>query len=212
MKRLKRGISDIEEWLKKYDGTERKIKTDDYQRLAESIECTSLYLFNLFADETKIAASYSQFRKILSKKVNQGETEFLLDELGDEYKKILVELRNHRNWSHHVPQSLLNSQINFMINERGGIPKELVEVQFSSREIVVLTWEYHDLGHLLELLINSKGNYQSMMKLFQRVKKDYTKLIGCSMKMEREIQDNPRPSKFREIQRESFDTNLKKRN
>lgn len=68
--------------------------TNDFDCYSERIESTTLYLLNVFGDETKTAVSYIQFRKILNKKVKQGHNEFLLDELDEDINRYLKEFRN----------------------------------------------------------------------------------------------------------------------
>ena len=126
------------------------IRTEIFYKHSERIECLSNYLLNLFGDETKTAVSNKQFRNILEKKVKQGHKEFQLDELESEIVTLLNEFRDMRNWSHHVPQSVLNSQLAYM-KERAGLPSDFVEFNFSNETIAILTWEYHDIAWLSEL-------------------------------------------------------------
>lgn len=210
MTRLKRSILDLEEELKKYDENVKTIRTDIYHRHSERIECLSSYLFNLFGDETKMAVSYKQFRNIIEKKAKQGHKEFQLDKLESDIVNLLNQFRDMRNWSHHVPQSVLNSQLDYM-KEQAGLPSGLVEFNFSDEIIAVLTWEYHEIAWLYELHSNITKQYQEFSKVFQRMKKDYSKLIGTSMRIIREQQSIPRPSDFRLIAENSYLINTGKR-
>lgn len=210
MKRFKRGIRDIKDKIDSLNVEAKKIETDEYQRLAEAIESTSLYLFNLFADETKTAVSYKQFRKVMEKKVKRGQVEFELDEIDKEILDLLAYFRDQRNWSHHVPQSLLISQINYFNNVM-NYPEKLTEMHFSSSDIYILTWQYHEIGHLYELYSSADEIYKDFVRVFQRIKKDYSKLVGTSVKLVREPQKTPRPSSFRLISEKSFEVNSMKR-
>lgn len=210
MMRFKRSILDLEEELNKYDENVKKIHTEIYHRHSERIECLSNYLFNLFGDETKTAVSYKQFRNILEKKVKQGSMEFQLDELGSDIVSLLNEFRDMRNWSHHVPQSVLNSQLDYM-KEQAGLPPDFVEFNFSYETIAVLTWEYHEIRWMYELYNNASELYEKFSKVFQRMKKDYSKLIGTSMSLIREQQSMPRPSNFRLIGENSYLINTGKK-
>lgn len=210
MMRLKRSILDLEEELKNYDENVKIIRTDIYHRHSERIECLSNYLFNLFGDETKTAVSYKQFRNIIEKKVRQGHQEFQLDELESDIVNLLNEFRDMRNWSHHVPQSILNSQLDYM-KEQAGLPSDFVDFNFSYEIIVVLTWEYHEIAWLYELHNNISIQYQKFSKVFQRMKKDYSKLIGTSVRIIREQQSTPRPNDFRLIAENSYLINTGKK-
>jgi len=210
MMRLKRSIMDLEDELKRCNENEKRVQTDAYHRLSESIECLTNYLFNLFSDETKTAVSYKQFRNILKKKAKQGHQEFQLDELESDIVKLLNEFRDMRNWSHHVPQSVFNSQLDYM-KEQVGLPSDFVRFNFSSEIIAVLTWNYHEIAWLHELQHNVTKLYQYFTKVFQRMKKDYSKLIGTSVRIIREKQSIPRPHDFRLIAENSFLINTGKK-
>ncbi|MFZ7104659.1 MAG: hypothetical protein ACOWWO_18645 [Peptococcaceae bacterium] len=210
MTRFKRSISDLHEELSHYDENTKKIRTEIYHRHSERIECLSNYLFNLFGDETKTAVSYKQFRNILEKKVKQGHKEFQLDELESEIVTLLNEFRDMRNWSHHVPQSVLNSQLEYM-KERAGLPSDFVEFNFSNETIAILTWEYHDITWLSELYKSVSELYQKFSRVFQRMKKDYSKLIGTSMNIIREQQPIARPYDFKMIGENSYLINVGKK-
>ena len=172
MNRLKNAINDVEKLLKEYEG-KYKIKTTIYQAYAERIECFTMYICNILGDETKNAVSYRQFRKILAKKVTQGNEEFTLRPLEKEIIDLLDAMREQRNWGHHVPQSLFASQENFMVNEQNG-GKKLFETFFSSDEVYISIWEYHEIRWLINLYESSKIAYESYRKVFQCMKKDYS--------------------------------------
>ncbi|PWX08373.1 hypothetical protein ACSW93_06395 [Clostridium perfringens] len=210
MMRLKRALKDLEKFLSTHVEYDTKIPTDVYHRYSESIECTSDYLLNLLGDETKTAVSYKQFRNVIEKQKKHEQLDFQLDKLEPEIVNLLNNIRNMRNWSHHVAQSLFNSQIEYM-EKVSKIPKPLVEAQFSQADIHVLTWEYHEIDWLKELLEKSTENYEMFSKVFQRMKKDYSKLIGTSVRISREKQMIARPYKFNLISEKSFDINTGKK-
>ncbi len=210
MKRLKRAINDLEKTINDYDEKKlKRVNTDTYHRLSESIECTSNYLLNLFGDETKTAVSYKQFRNIVDRKFKNGQEEFRLDGLDNDIIKLLNEFRDMRNWSHHVPQSLLNSQIDYMKNT--GIPSGVIDLQFSSEDIIVLEWDYHDIAWLYDLYQGITEQFEEFSKVFQCMKRDYSKLIGNSCRIIKEYQPTPRPSDFKRIGEKSFLINTGKR-
>lgn len=203
MIRLKRCILDLQEELKKYDENTKKVSTDIYNKYSERISCLSNYLLNLFGDETKMAASYKQFRTIMERKVRQGFQDLELDELESEIINLMNKFRDIRNWSHHIPQSILNSQLDYM-KKKEGLSSDYVDACFSSEIITVLTWEYHDIAWLYELHNGITEQYQEFSKVFQRMKKDYSKLIGKNMSIIREQQPISRPSDFGYIAENSY--------
>ncbi|GEM_PF-1956461 len=210
MKRLKRAINDLEKELSNYNEDTKQVYTEVYHKHQERIECLSSYLLNLFGDETKTAVSYKQFRNTVEKRVKKGQLDFQLDELESDIITLLNDFRDMRNWTHHVPQSILNSQVNYM-KEVTGYPADFVEFNFSQSQIYVLDWEYHDIMWIKELYENSNSYYAMFSKVFQRMKKDYSKLIGKSMRIIREQQKDARPHGYKLIAEESFSINMGKK-
>ncbi len=209
MMRLKNAINDTKKLLEKYNDKD-KIETTIYQAYAERIECLTGYLCNIFGDETKNAVSYRQFRKIIDKKESQGNEEFKLEPLDKETIDLLDSMREQRNWGHHIPQSLLASQENFMVNEQKG-GKKLFENYFTSDEVYVSLWEYHEIDWLINLYASSNMAYENFRKVFQRMKKDYSVLIGKTMRVRRCEEPQARPYQFRKITEDSLKVNSKRR-
>ncbi|WP_286907001.1 hypothetical protein [Clostridium sp. UBA1652] len=211
MMRFKSAINDLKKELLKYDENITEVSTEVYHRHQERIDCCFAYLLNLFGDETKTAVSYIQFRNVVNKKIKKGELDFKLNELDDEMSNILKEFREARNFTHHVPQSLLNSQIDYM-REVSRIPEKIIELQFSMPEVCVMTWEYHDIKWLRNLYEKADKNYKMCSKIFQHMKKEYSNLTGESMRVVREAKKIARPYAFNAIMYNSFDINTRKRN
>ena len=57
MTRLENALNDVEKLMTKYKN-HRKIETTIYQAYQERMDCVTMYLCNIFGDETKNAASY----------------------------------------------------------------------------------------------------------------------------------------------------------
>lgn len=169
-----------------------------------------MYLCNIFGDETKNAVSYRQFRKIIDKKYSQGNDEFKLDPLDNGMTELLDGMREQRNWAHHIPQSLFASQENYMVkNEK--VSKELFGKLFSDENIYVSVWEYHEIEWLKGLYDSAKDMYEDFKKVFQRMKKDYSTLIGSHMRVCRSIEPYARPFDFTRIAEDSFKANSRRR-
>lgn len=209
MMRLKNAICDTEKLLNKYNNKD-KIETTIYQAYAERIECLTMFLCNILGDETKNAVSYRQFRKIMDKKFSQGNKEFNLEPLDKAMIEMLDNMREQRNWGHHIPQSLFASQENFMVNEQ-NTSKKLFEKMFSDDEVYVSVWEYHDIEWLVNLYISAKMAYDNYKKVFQRMKKDYSALIENHMRVSRIKEPNARPFQFNQIAEDSLKVNSRKK-
>lgn len=209
MIRLKNAISDTEELIEKYNSKD-KIETVIYQAYAERIESLTMFLCNILGDETKNAVSYRQFRKILDKKVFQGKEEFKLEQLNDDMIELLDSMREQRNWGHHVPQSLFASQENFMVNKQLG-KEETFHNIFTDSNVYVSIWEYHEIEWLVNLYVSSRLAYENYRRVFQRMKKDYSFLVGESMRVERIKEPKPRPFIFNQIAQDSLKANSKRK-
>lgn len=208
MIRLKNAINDTKKLLEEYDNKD-KIETTLYQAYAERMESLTMYLCNLLGDETKNAVSYRQFRKIMDKKAAQGNEEFRLDPLDKEMIELLDSMREQRNWAHHIPQSLFASQENFIVNEQ-KMNKALFEKVFSDKEVYVSIWEYHDIKWLINMYASAEMAYANYKKVFQRMKKDYSALIGCHMRITRMYEPIPRPAEFSQIAETSLKVNSRR--
>lgn len=209
MARLNEIIRDIENVIKLYKNKER-IETKVFRDCVDKSENTILFLMNIFGDETKNVVSYKQFRKILHKKYENGFTEFELVPLNREIVELLDKCREERNWSHHIPQSLFVCQKKH-IEKYHSITNKLVNKVFSDEEIFVSEWEYHEIEWLNNLYEANIGYKKVFQKIFQYMKKDYSKLVGKSMCIMKSKEQNPRPFEFIKIAEDSFAANTNKR-
>ncbi len=209
MTRLENALNDVEKLMTKYKN-HRKIETTIYQAYQERMDCVTMYLCNIFGDETKNAASYKQFRKIMDRKYSQGYEEFKLEPLSKDMVEILEDLREQRNWSHHIPQSLFTSQENYMIN-KDGLSNEMFKRIFSNKTVYVSVWKYHDIKWLRGLYDSAKEAYDIFNTVFEQMKSDYSKLIGTDMNIQKVDEPRVRPFEFVQIAEDSMKANSKRR-
>lgn len=88
--------------------------------------------------------------------------------------------------------------------------KKLFETFFSSDEVYISIWEYHEIKWLINLYESSKIAYESYRKVFQCMKKDYSLLIGKNMRIKRIEEPDARPFQFSKIAEESLKANSKR--
>lgn len=210
MRRYKEAINDLENEVSMLKPVIRSIKTEIYEMHQDRLMGASTYLLNLYGDETKLAASYKQFRNLLDKKLKLGKEEFELPKLEGEIVQLLNQFRDVRNWSLHIPQSLLTSQIDFIKNEQ-KISEGLIEFMFSRKEINVSIWEYHERAYFEELLSTHNELYIDFLKVFQRMQEDYSYLIGTKSTIVESKELESRPNQFSNIAQKSFEINTQKR-
>ncbi|MCT4593198.1 MAG: hypothetical protein N4A57_02840 [Anaeromicrobium sp.] len=156
-----------------------KISPNVYQEYRDKLMNTQNYLLNLVGDETKTAMSYKKFRKILEKKSKSIGIEF--DKLKEELQALIIKANVSRNWSMHVPESLLNAQMEYDTEESGeDIRKFILD---NVNPIGIPHYEYYEGKWLLDLYENSKLSYEGTRMIHQQMKKDYSKLIGESVRI-----------------------------
>lgn len=208
MKNYKRYLENLEKYIKKneYDKKpEALIKPEVYFENQDKINNTSTYLFNLFADDTAIAMSYKKFRRYANSKKTK-ELQLGLDELSDEIQDIIMQFNNLRNWSSHVPESLITAHLEI-------IKKHDLENRFMSNYSTIGIPEFsaYEAAWLVDLLRENKNVYSGCSKIFQQMKRDYSKLTGSSMRIElkvfpiRPIKDMDVPKISFEIQKNSYE-------
>lgn len=194
----KRYLESIEEYIKinGYDKkTEVSIKPEVYLENQDKINNTSTYLFNLFADDTGIAMSYKKFRRYADKK----KIKQLQLGLNDEIKNIISQFNDLRNWSAHIPESLFTARMEI-------IKKHNLEEYFMSdySTISIPDFQSYEAAWIIDLLRENKHLYSGCSKIFQQMKKDYSKLTGNSMRIEKKSIPI-RPIKNMDIPKISFE-------
>lgn len=197
----KRYLDNLEKYINKneYDKkTEILIRPEVYLENQDKINNTLTYLLNLFADDTGIAMSYKKFRRYANKKKIK-ELQLGLDELDDEMKDIIMQFNNLRNWSSHVPESLFTAQLEI-------VKKYNLENYFMNdySTIRILEFEYYEAAWIVDLLKENKNIYSGCSKIFQQMKRDYSKLTGISMRIEKKYY-KVRPLKDMDIPKISFE-------
>lgn len=90
------------------------------------------------------------------------------------------------------------------------VEKNYLKLFFSSDEVYISIWEYHEIKWLINLYESSKIAYESYRKVFQCMKKDYSLLIGKNMRIKRIEEPDARPFQFSKIAEESLKANSKR--
>ncbi|EJS63047.1 hypothetical protein [Bacillus cereus] len=85
---------------------QRVITSDIYESARDKLGFVSNRLLNIYGDHANSAMSYKKFRE----KANKVK-DLNLPELDVEIKTYLNDLNSARNWSNHIPESLLTSQL-----------------------------------------------------------------------------------------------------
>lgn len=160
------------------------ISYKEYKELEDKLATPSNELLNFFGDRTSNAVSYIKFRDVVKdrkKKFSKQskEDDLKLDELEEQIRQNLNGLNEARNYHHHIPDTKFITQWEYrekQLQEFGLIDMEkffeIIRPEFYEK--IDIEW----LWHLYKV---SKARYETYDILFQRMKKDYSILIGTSM-------------------------------
>lgn len=161
-----------------------------YENLRNKINYLDIFLFNLFADESKFSMSYRKLRKQLDK--NGYREKWMLPELPQAILELLNQLNNLRNWGAHIPESMLFAEFEVAEKYNKPLSKDLI-VRFST-PITVNIYNRYKKEWFEDLFNESQLLQESYSKLLQQMKRDYSKLIGKSVEILTRIHDTPRPN------------------
>lgn len=175
--RLKNYKDEIQQIISLYPD-EKFIQSELYETISDKVNRLFQYLFNLLGDESKKAVSYRKYRKILYK--NKNSLGIVLNELSQNELEILAELNTDRNWGLHIPESLYIQK------------KELFKMDnnFTNKyntTIPIPFYEYYEIQFLNELNREIQEVLTASMTILERMKSDYSALIGKEVKIEYEI-------------------------
>lgn len=148
-----------------------KLPSVIYEDFMDKTAHVGMGILNLLADETSATVSYANFRKSI-KKTNFFSS---IGKLELEYKQILNASRDFRNFSAHVPQSLINAQF----TAAKEIDKNVWQNVINSTDYVgFATFDYHHINYLVKLYIGCYKSREKHLFMFERIKKDFCSLVG----------------------------------
>lgn len=165
------------------DIKEIKIRYEDYSEFVDMLSGVESYVVNLIGDHTKSAMSYKKFRKVVLKRSKKGTNNFEIRELDKKVDFLIEDFNKIRNWQNHVPESLLLAEIKLI--------KEGKLFAHSKTPIVINVYEYCTMEYIQDLYDRSYGFYKGVRAVHQSMKKDYSCLIGESMRVERKYIKKP---------------------
>ena len=145
-----------------------------YEDIYDKIFNNEKILLNLFGDLSKAGMSYYKFRILLDKKIksnNQKFKDYKLTE--DKIINYLKDLNSLRNWTLHVPESLMVSCYNQLKENK----HTLQPFQFRNEEKLSLVTKY-SIEILKELLDGVKEKNNIMKIIFENMKENYSELAN----------------------------------
>lgn len=197
--RLTKYHSEIE-FIIKNNPNAKFISSEIYESISDKTNRLFQYLFNLIGDESKKAVSYRKFRKVLYKQKSQ--LNISLEQLTQDENKILSDFNSLRNWGLHIPESLyLQKRVFFKLSSDFiNANKNIIPIpQYDNFEI--------------EFLIKMEDEIREVMecceKILNRMKTDYSSLIGQEFKIEYE-ENLVKPYMFMKAVEKSWNVQTKK--
>ncbi|MCP4523858.1 MAG: hypothetical protein GY828_06610 [Candidatus Gracilibacteria bacterium] len=174
--RLERYGNEIKLVLK--DNSNAKfIQSEIYESISDKVNRVFQYLFNLIGDESKKAVSYRKYRKILYRAKNS--LKITINQLPQKEAEILGEFNQLRNWGLHIPESLfLQKKVFFKMDS---------DFILTNKKIIPIpTYDYFEIKFLTEMGREVKEVLDASNLILERMKNDYSILIGETLKIEYE--------------------------
>lgn len=169
-------------------GKKNEFNYERYSRYVDLIDSPTSYLLNLIGDQQKTSISYAKFRSLIDKRKKRGSLKVEVRDIDEEIEYYLSDLNRMRNWYNHVPESLLLSEISMIKEGKLNV--------HSINPIQVNYFESCEIDVIEDLYETSTSFYNVCRKIHQSMKKDYSSIIGESVKIQRVIIESPKSMKY----------------
>nr|WP_323410914.1 hypothetical protein [Oscillibacter sp.] len=173
---------------KKYEKKPKinKINYWKYKSLEYQLLTSRNLLLNAFADRTSNGVSYWRFRKEFQKRKSDDENCLKLTEFDENIRSIFNDLSSSRNYEHHLTDAKFIEWRKYREKQLSLSP---IKFRWPSENIQIGLSDFVDLRYLLSTYLASKELQNCFKQLLQYMKKDYSKLIGTTMRIEVENVD-----------------------
>lgn len=148
-----------------------------YDSYMDMTTASGLGILNLLADTQTSSVSYQSFRKLITK------TNFanLLKPLEDKHKKMLDHFRDFRNWSAHIPQSLINAEL---VAAEKFDKDAKAKIYGPKSAILVPAFEEHATEYLVKLYVDCYTTSKLFRTMLLKIHEDYQSLTGKETKVD----------------------------
>lgn len=165
----------------------QNVPYERYSDIQSKISSVESYLLNLYGDGQSSSISYFKFKKLVERLGKKEDMEIEYYIMNEQEQKVLNHFNLSRNWNNHIPESLLTSEIELIKQGKAdGHSKNPIIVYFKN----YVTYEY-----ILDLLETSENFQQRARMMLQCAKKDYSLLIGESVRVQKKYLDVARDLK-----------------
>lgn len=165
------------------NGENCKITHEIYEIEKDKTNSIMCYLLNILGDAQASSISYFKYRKLAEKLIKQNVEGVALVPLTEEIKHLMQEFNKLRNWQNHILESLLTSEIE-LTKEGKLLPHTVNPIVLNIR--LYVTYDYFK-----DLYDSNVGFYDAARKIVQICKKDYSLLIGESVRIAKEYKEIP---------------------
>lgn len=175
MDRYNRYIKELEEFIVENE----KISYREYKEIEDKLFTPQNHLLNLFGDNSKNAASYLRIRRIMKEKKEVFNLNYI--EHDQDTREILNSLYRSRNYEHHVTDSKIMEWGLYRKRQLSTMP----HIDWPTEEIKINYSEYLEKESVVHNHKAAKKMQDDFKKLLQFMKKDYSLMIGKSMRVSR---------------------------
>lgn len=167
--------------LEHYEG-KKVLPYDKYSTMCDKTYNLISYLLNLLGDAQGSSISYFKYRKVIEKRIKNGNIDIPIYSIDDDVKELLQEFNKKRNWLNHVPESLLISEMKIVNSGDAIFPRDPIEIyHYKSVE-----YEYYKHLYLSNLTFCNEAK-----SIIQSVKKEYSLLMNKHIYYHRVYIDKP---------------------
>ena len=181
MDKLKKYNSQTKSELEKYSQSD-VVPYDIYGELCDKTYNILSYLLNLLGDCQSSSISYFKYRQQIQRRINRGNLDIPLSEIGEDVSDVMSEFNKMRNWQNHIPESLLIAEVDQV---RAG------ELEFPMNPVEITHYEYVTYEYFEHLYLSNIEFYEKARQLIQAAKRDYSLLMGQSIVYPRVFSDKP---------------------
>lgn len=147
----------------------------------DKLKSLSYYMLNMVGENKEGVMSYKRFR--FKAKELSNNLGFSLNEIEEDIQLIIDQCNDNKVWCLHLSEITLNGQL--QIHNANMYSKIKNYVLVHNNPVEFPEYDYYDGQWLTDLRDKSKIFYDTTRKVFQRMKKDYSKLIDKSLRMKR---------------------------
>lgn len=182
LQRLKTYNSQTKKILEQYEVGSR-IPHEIYEVEKDKTGNVVCYLLNILGDGQKSSISYFKYRQLAGKLIKQSVEGVGLVPFTEDTKRLIGDFNKMRNWQNHIPESLLTSEIE-LIKEGKLLPHTV-------NPIALNLSLYVTYGYMKDLYDSNVSFCEAARKIVQMCKKDYSLLIGESVRITRNYRKKP---------------------